>query len=120
VTAASFTLSGGVTGTITFNSPANTVATFTPSAALADNTTYTATLTSAITDVAGNALATNYVWSFTTGTTPVVVVSTGGGGGGCAVSPSGAGNEGIIGTYGFLALVALGIALRRRARGRKE
>ena len=46
--------------------PAGTIATFTPSAPLADNTTYTATLTTAITDVAGNALAADHVWTFTT------------------------------------------------------
>ena len=78
VTAASFTLSGGVTGTVSLN-PAGTIATFTPSASLANSTTYTATLTTAITDVAGNALAANHVWSFTTGagadTTPPTVFS---------------------------------------------
>lgn len=41
---------------------------FTPSAALLPQTVYTATLTTGIKDLAGNALASNYVWSFTTGT----------------------------------------------------
>jgi hypothetical protein len=42
-----------------------------------------------------------------------------GGGGGCAISPSGGGNGGILGTYGPLILLALGIAVRKRVRGRK-
>ncbi len=46
-----------------------TTATITPSADLAPNTSYSATLTTGATDLAGNALASNYVWSFTTGTT---------------------------------------------------
>jgi len=124
VTAASFTLRTGVdnvTGTITF-SGANTIATFTPSAPLADNTTYTATLTTAITDVAGNALAANHVWTFTTAAAVAVVVTTSDDDGlfGCAISPSGRRNGGILGTYGPLMLLALGIAFRRRVLRRKE
>ncbi|BAY94727.1 MULTISPECIES: DUF4082 domain-containing protein [unclassified Tolypothrix] len=42
-------------------------ATLTPSTALAANTSYTATITSGVKDIAGNALAQNYIWSFTTG-----------------------------------------------------
>jgi hypothetical protein len=79
VTTASFTLSSGVTGTVSVN-PAGTIATFTPSAPLANSTTYTATLTTVIEDLAGNNLAANFVWSFTTGavadTTPPTVSST--------------------------------------------
>ena len=124
VTAASFTLRTGVdnvTGTITF-SGANTIATFTPSAPLADNTTYTATLTTAITDVAGNALAANHVWTFTTAAAVAVVVTTSDDDGlfGCAISPSGRRNGGILGTYGPLILLALGIAFRGRVQRRKE
>ena len=41
---------------------------------------FTATVTTGATDLAGNALASNYVWTFTTGaapdTTPPTVVST--------------------------------------------
>lgn len=59
----------------------NRTAVFTPGAALAANTTYTATLTAAATDLAGNALAgnqaalpaaSNYIWSFTTGSAPAL------------------------------------------------
>jgi hypothetical protein len=41
--------------------------TFNPNNNLADNTVYTATLTTDITDLAGNNLTSNYVWSFETG-----------------------------------------------------
>jgi hypothetical protein len=60
-----FTVSPGVTGTITHD-PSNTVFTFTPSSPLAISTVYTATLTTGVRDLFGNALATNFVWSFTT------------------------------------------------------
>jgi MYXO-CTERM domain-containing protein len=125
LTAGSFLLRTGVdnvTGNVSLN-PAGTIATFTPSAPLADNTTYTATLTTAITDVAGNALAANHVWTFTTaaaGTTPPPAADDDRGWFGCAISPSGGGSGGIFGTYGPLILLALGIAFRRRVQRRKE
>jgi hypothetical protein len=84
VTNSTFTLAAGATGitaTVAYNS-ANNTATLTPSAALAPSTTYTATLTggsNGIKDVAGNPLAANVAWSFTTGvadTTPPTVNST--------------------------------------------
>jgi titin len=70
--ATTFTLTavggGAVTpGSITFS---GNTATFTPSAALAVNTQYIATITSGVKDPAGNALAANFVWSFTTITVP--------------------------------------------------
>ncbi len=124
LTVASFLLRAGVdnvTGTVSLN-PAGTIATFNPSAPLADNTTYTATFTTAITDVAGNALAANHEWSFTTGAAGAVVPSSADDDGwfGCAVSPAGGRNGGILGTYGPLILLALGIAFRKRVRRRKE
>jgi hypothetical protein len=45
------------------------MATFTPTVNLAVNTTYNATITTGGKDLAGNALAENYLWSFTTGAT---------------------------------------------------
>jgi hypothetical protein len=45
------------------------VATFTPSAGLSVSTVYTATATTGVKDIAGNALASPYVWSFTTSQT---------------------------------------------------
>jgi hypothetical protein len=66
ITTASFTLKQGtsaVSGTISYS---DNKATFTPSASLQAGKVYTATITTALKDVAGNALATNYTWSFTT------------------------------------------------------
>jgi len=60
---------GGAAVTGTVNVSGNT-ATFTPTANLVGSTQYTATITSAATDAAGNALAANYNWQFTTGATP--------------------------------------------------
>ena len=71
ITTASFTVAG-VTGTVAFNATSK-IATFTPSASLANATSYTATVSTASKDLAGNALAANKVWSFTTAAIPVVV-----------------------------------------------
>ena len=65
-----FTLTGPgatpVAGTVAY-STIGTTATFTPSTALEADTAYTATITTAAADLAGNALPSNFVWSFTTG-----------------------------------------------------
>ncbi|MFH2119978.1 MAG: Ig-like domain-containing protein [Pseudomonadota bacterium] len=69
ITTATFTLTQGATpvpGAVTY---AGTVATLNPTSDLAANTVFTATITTGVKDLAGNALATNKVWSFTTGTT---------------------------------------------------
>jgi len=42
---------------------------FTPTGNLANTTLYTATITTGVTDLAGNALVANKLWTFTTGTT---------------------------------------------------
>jgi hypothetical protein len=68
VNATTFILSGGVTGLVTYDAGLKT-ATFTPSANLASNTQYTATITTGAKDLAGNAPAADYSWSFTTGST---------------------------------------------------
>ena len=71
ITTATFTVKDGATavvGTVTY---VGTTATFSPTANLASNTTYTATITIGSKDAAGNALATDYVWSFTTGSVVV-------------------------------------------------
>lgn len=49
---------------------------FTPTANLSSNTSYTATITTGTQDVSGNALAANFISSFTTGTTTDVVAPT--------------------------------------------
>jgi hypothetical protein len=82
INATTFTLTGPgttpVTGTVTYVAAGST-ATFTPAANLAPNTVYTATITTGAQNLAGTGLASNYVWTFTTGTTLAVaptVIST--------------------------------------------
>ena len=68
---ATFTLKQGTTpvsGTVLY---VGGTATFTPAGALASHATYTATIATAVTDLAGNALASPYAWSFTTGQAPL-------------------------------------------------
>jgi Bacterial Ig-like domain len=55
----------GVGGTVSYDSNTH-VATYTPSAPLANTTGYTATVTTGARDVAGNGLASNATFSFTT------------------------------------------------------
>jgi hypothetical protein len=57
-----------VTGTVTCPSPGS-FATFTPDSNLAISMVYDATITIGVTDLAGNNLAVEYTWSFTTGLT---------------------------------------------------
>jgi hypothetical protein len=73
ISSTTFTIDHGVTGTYSFN--ANTV-TFTPSAPFEYMTTYHVTLTTGITDTAGNKLARNYTWSFTTTQDPEMLPPT--------------------------------------------
>lgn len=80
VTTASFLVLRGitpVTGTVTY---AGNTATFTPDAELQTNTEFTATITVGVTDLSGNHLAAEHVWSFTTeagaDVTPPTVIST--------------------------------------------
>ena len=70
ITTGTFTLQQGATpvsGTVSYT---GTTATFTPVSNLAASTLFTATMTTGAKDLAGNALASNYVWSFTTGAAP--------------------------------------------------
>jgi O-glycosyl hydrolase len=73
ITASTFTLTGpgntAVAGLVTYNTGTST-ATFTLNASLAYNTAYTATITTGATSSAGATLASNYVWTFTTGANP--------------------------------------------------
>ncbi len=77
ITTATFTVAGpGLTpvpGTVSY---IGTTATFTPSINLAASTLYTATITTGAKDVAGNALASNFVWSFTTSAAPDTIRPT--------------------------------------------
>jgi len=69
ITTTTFKVSGPgatpVAGAVTYNASTG-IATFTPTSALAASTTYTATVTTGAEDMAGNALASNKVWTFTT------------------------------------------------------
>ena len=93
ISTATVTLKEGVNpvaGTVAYDVPSK-IATFAPSSNLSPNTTYTATVTTGTTDLAGNALAVNSVWSFTTGT---------------VVTPA-AGSLGSAGAFGIMATSAI-------------
>jgi ice-binding like protein/Big-like domain-containing protein len=72
ITAATFAMSGPgatpVTGIVSYNASTN-IARFAPSSVLAPGTAYVATITTGAKDLAGNALASNHVWNFTTSAT---------------------------------------------------
>jgi hypothetical protein len=72
ITSSTFTLKQGSTPVSGFVSYSGTTAIFAPSANLTANTVYTVTITTGAKDLAGNALASDYVWSFTTGAASVV------------------------------------------------
>src|SRR5438270_13295223 len=76
ITRVSFSVKQGTTAVAGTVSYAGVTATFNPVSTLAPNTTYTATMTTGARDLAGNALATNFVWSFTTGATPGTTAPT--------------------------------------------
>jgi hypothetical protein len=61
-----------VAGLVAYAAVGNTL-TFTPAANLLPSTTYTATITTGAQDLAGTPMASNYVWTFTTGTTVAAV-----------------------------------------------
>ncbi|MGD1045135.1 MAG: Ig-like domain-containing protein [Bacteroidota bacterium] len=79
ITASTFTLMQGATSVSgVVSSHTGTTATFTPASDLLPNTLYTATITTGAKNLAGTALASNYVWSFTTAAavvTPPSVIS---------------------------------------------
>ena len=71
-----FTVSDGsntISGTISYN---DTTTTFTPSGSLSNSTTYTARITTEARDSAGNTMASDYTWSFTTVDTTLPTVSS--------------------------------------------
>ena len=59
-----------IPGTVTYS---GVTAKFTPTSRLTTNTLYTGTIKTSVKDVDGNALQTDYVWTFTTGLNPLVV-----------------------------------------------
>lgn len=77
ITTSTFSVKKGSTvvpGTVSYS---GTTATFNPTVVLDPNSTYTATVTTGVKDASGTALASNVVWSFTTGSmsTPLAVVN---------------------------------------------
>jgi Ice-binding-like/Bacterial Ig-like domain len=67
ISTTTFTVSDGesvVLGTVTYS---GVTAVFTPTSPLSVSTTYYATITTGARDLAGNALSSDYAWSFTTG-----------------------------------------------------
>ena len=108
-----FLLKQGVTpisGTVTYS---GTTAYFVPTVTLLPSTIYTATITTGVKDLAGNSMAVNYVWSFTTTNgPPSVVLGTialfGTFGGSAGITNQGLNtviNNGSIGTTGASTLV---------------
>src|SRR5256885_2670167 len=69
ITTVTLTLKQGTTAVAGTVSYAGVTATFNPLSTLATNTTHTALITTGALDLAGNALATESGWTFTTGTT---------------------------------------------------
>lgn len=71
INASTFVVKGpGVTpvaGSVAYNGTSY-IATFTPSSSLPLNTAFTATITTGAKDAAGNAMASNYVWNFSSAT----------------------------------------------------
>src|SRR5947209_2677984 len=70
ITTLTFTLKQGTTPVVGTVGYAGVTATFTPASALAPLTVYTATITTGAKNLAGNGLAADFGWSFTTGATP--------------------------------------------------
>ncbi len=76
ISGSTFTVKQGdtaITGTVTY---AGTTATFTPNTALSPNLVYTGTITTGVKNLAGLALASNYVWTFTTAASPALAAPT--------------------------------------------
>jgi hypothetical protein len=76
IRASTFTLMQGTTSVSGVVSYSGTIATFAPASDLIPNSPYTATITTGAMDLAGIALASNYVWSFTTGAAVVIIPPT--------------------------------------------
>jgi hypothetical protein len=83
-----------IPGAVTYS---GLTATFTPTSRLTVNTLYTGRVTTAVKDEAGNALQTDFVWTFTTGLNPLVA-STDPANGAVDVSP----NKVITATFNML------------------
>ncbi|MDZ7776155.1 MAG: Ig-like domain-containing protein [Bacteroidales bacterium] len=77
ITSSTFTLMDGTTSLAGNVNYSGTTATFNPTNNLESDKVYTATISSDVTDEDGNALASNYVWTFSTGVSIIpTVIST--------------------------------------------
>ena len=76
ITTTTFTLRQGGTAVQGEATYSGVTAVFTPASYLLSNTVYTATITTGAKDLGGNAPASNYVWSFTTGTSQDTTLPT--------------------------------------------
>jgi len=72
LTSTTFTLKQGTTAVAGVVAYVGSTATFVPTAALAASTLFTATITTGAKSAGGKALAADYTWTFTTGTTAAV------------------------------------------------
>jgi hypothetical protein len=73
LTGSTFTLKQGLNSIAGAVSYAGTTAKFVPTSLLAENTTYSATITTGAKDGAGIGIASNYNWTFATGSGPAVL-----------------------------------------------
>ncbi len=76
ITTATFTLMQGSTFVAGSISLSGNIAAYTPSRDLMSNTDYTATITTGAKDITGNAIASNYVWTFKTIVTNTISLSS--------------------------------------------
>lgn len=81
ITTTTFTLTGPgatpIAGAVTLtHAGVGSIAAFAPASNLAPNTVFTATITTGAQDLAGNALASRFVWSFTTGASSIATAPT--------------------------------------------
>ena len=76
ITTTTYTLMDGVTPIVGVVNYSGTTATFTPGSALLSGKTYTAKITTGAKNIAGTALANDFIWTFTTISAPPTVVST--------------------------------------------
>jgi hypothetical protein len=104
---AAFILTGGGSNLPWSVNYSGAQATFTPISNLSYSTTYTATVTTLVEDLAGNPLASNHTWTFTTEQAPS---SGGGGGGGCSIG-YGKGEEDTLSTLTTILLLLFPIGM---------
>ncbi len=76
INSSTFTLKHGTTVVAGAMSYSGVNVVFTPSSSLASNTLYTGTVTTGARDLAGNALARDYIWNWTTGTAIDMIAPT--------------------------------------------